>query len=332
MYNKKFDEYFSLGDLCIAVNMNHTDFQDRNNGSDMDSDSIFTTNQIDIVTHARYCYKNYPTIVNNVPQEKNIYDCSMDSFAAVDNKLGGSQLNIGLSSNLAQIALGYSHTFTNKKYSDAVCILSVLAQISIDSAKKSYDMNLAEEINRLKIDIDVDNNRYPEFWLGIKSNFKKKRINRNLICPMNRLYDMKIPRLVYQKDSIPIENFFVKFDLSEYDRKRRSRKIEELIQKYALNEYHVVSKEYAADTESMFLLRDDFENLIHDLRQTSISNNYLGFMSWMLNRAFLIGGGVQRTKNVSDSKLNKNRVVLLKVLYELNPSALLKCFSNKVDA
>ena len=93
----------------------------------MDSDSILVTNQKDIVAHAKYCYENYPTIVNNIPQDKNIYDSSMDSFAAVDNKLGGSQLNIGFSSNLAQVSLSYAHTYPDKKYKDAVCILSVLA-------------------------------------------------------------------------------------------------------------------------------------------------------------------------------------------------------------
>lgn len=51
----------------------------------------------------------------------------MDSFAAVDNKLAGSQLNIGFSSNLAQISLSYCHSFPDKKYLDATCILAVLA-------------------------------------------------------------------------------------------------------------------------------------------------------------------------------------------------------------
>lgn len=69
-YNQKFDKYFNFGKQVIAVNMNGTDFQDRNNGSDQDSDSGYTTNQTDIVEHARKCYIDYPTIVNNIPKEK----------------------------------------------------------------------------------------------------------------------------------------------------------------------------------------------------------------------------------------------------------------------
>ena len=38
-YHKKLDKYFNLGRQCIAINMNGTDAQDRNNGMDMDSDS-----------------------------------------------------------------------------------------------------------------------------------------------------------------------------------------------------------------------------------------------------------------------------------------------------
>ena len=45
----------------------------------------------------------------------------------MDNNLAHAQLAIGESSNLAQIALTYSHNFEGQKYTDAVCILSVLA-------------------------------------------------------------------------------------------------------------------------------------------------------------------------------------------------------------
>ena len=126
-YDYRLDKYFNIGKNCIAINMIHTDFQDKNNGADQDSDSIYTTNQKDIVAHAKYCIKHYPTIVNNIPKEKNTYTNSLGDFAKIDNKLAASQMSIGSSSNLAQIALSYSYTFSNQKYKDYVCILSVLA-------------------------------------------------------------------------------------------------------------------------------------------------------------------------------------------------------------
>lgn len=122
-----FYKYFNFGRQVIAINMNGTDAQDRANGMDEDSDFGFTTDQPSIVEHARSCYANYPTIVNNIPKENNFYTNTMDDFARIDNGLAKSQTDIGESSNLAQIAQTYACNFEDKKYQDYVCILSVLA-------------------------------------------------------------------------------------------------------------------------------------------------------------------------------------------------------------
>ena len=84
----------------------------------------------------------------------------MKSFADVDNALAKSQLDIGESSNLAQIAQSYDYTFNSKKYSDYVCILSVLAQAAIDSAKRQFDIDITSEIKRIKKDLNVKENKY----------------------------------------------------------------------------------------------------------------------------------------------------------------------------
>lgn len=127
VHNDLFKKYFNFGKQIIAVNLNGTDFQDRNNGSDQDSDFLYVTNQPDIVEHARRCYLKYPTIVNNIPKESNRYHNTMDDYALIDNNLSRSQTDIGESSNLAQIAQTYECNFSDQKYSDYVCILSVLA-------------------------------------------------------------------------------------------------------------------------------------------------------------------------------------------------------------
>jgi hypothetical protein len=191
-YHKKFERYFSLGKQCIAVNMNGTDFQDRNNGSDQDSDSGYTTNQSDIVEHARQCYIDYPTIVNNIPKDKNIYKKTMNDYAKIDNGLANSQIDIGESSNLAQLAQTYACNFEDEKYKDYVCILSVLAQVAIDNAKRRFDINLSGEISRIKEDMNIKTNKYPSFWLIIKKNFNVNNINDELKCPMNYLYELDL--------------------------------------------------------------------------------------------------------------------------------------------
>jgi hypothetical protein len=129
--DKIWDKYFyNLGNLILAINVQHTPIQDRANGCDFDSDCGYVTNQLQIADYAKYCYKEFPTIVNNIPKDKNRYNNTLEDFAKMDNSLAQAQLAIGESSNLAQIALTYSHNFKDKKYLDAVCILSVLAQVA----------------------------------------------------------------------------------------------------------------------------------------------------------------------------------------------------------
>ena len=231
-YNQKFDKYFNFGKQVIAVNMNGTDFQDRNNGSDQDSDSGYTTNQTDIVEHARKCYIDYPTIVNNIPKEKNVYSNTMSDFARLDNNLSNSQLDIGESSNLAQIAQTYACNFNDEKYIDYVCILSVIAQIAIDSAKRRFDMDTTEEIRRIKKDMDIIQHKYPAFWSIIKKGFNKKNINSNLHCPMNYLYDLSIPEFHSTETTLPMSHFFLKPVINV--NRKSCKKVEELISKYSM--------------------------------------------------------------------------------------------------
>ncbi len=73
------------------------------------------------------CYANYPTIVNNIPKDSRRYDYSLENYAKIDNELAKAQLDIGESSNLAQLGLTYSYNYDDEKYNDYVCILSVLA-------------------------------------------------------------------------------------------------------------------------------------------------------------------------------------------------------------
>lgn len=323
VYHKNLEKYFNLGKQCIAVNMNGTDFQDRNNGSDQDSDSGYTTNQLDIVEHARKCYQNYPTIKNNIPKEKNIYGKSMDDYAGIDNNLAKSQLDIGESSNLAQIAQTYACNFDDKKYIDYVCILSVLAQVAIDNAKRRFDIDLTDEIKRIKDDMDIKTNLYPSFWKIIKRGFSDKNVNEGLKCPMNYLYDLDLSEFHNKDSTLPMSHFFVKYEMN--NNIRTCRKVEEIISKYSLKLYEVNDN---AENEDYLLLRKDFDDMISDIQSIKISKNYLGLFSWMIDRSFKILPGSIRNKKSISSVLNKNKSLLLKVLYNINPTNLLKCFSK----
>lgn len=323
-YHKKFEKYFNLGRQCIAINMNGTDAQDRNNGMDMDSDSGYTTNQKDIVEHARKCYTDSPTIVNLIPRDSKKYNKTMDDYALIDNNLANSQLDIGLSSNLAQIARTYSCNFNDGKYIDYVCILSVLAQVAIDNAKRRFDINLSDEIKRIQNDLNIKENLYPSFWSLIKKNFNKSNINDKLSCPMNYLYNLDLSEFHHSTSTLPMFHFFVKYDMS--NNIRTCRKVEDLISKYSISLYDVNSSD--SEKEDYLLLRKDFDDLISDIQKVKISKNYLGLFSWMIDRAFMILPGSLRNQKSISSVLNKNKPLLLKVLYEINSANLLKCFAK----
>lgn len=352
VYHEYFDKYFNLGKLCLAVNTIDTDWQARNNGADQDSDSCFTTNQKEIVSHAKYCYMNYPTIVNDIKPEKNIYNYSLENYAIIDNNLTACQSAIGQSSNLAQLALTYTYNFNDRKYDNYVCILAVLAQVAIDNAKRRFAVDLSKEILRIKKDLDITTNGLPKFWKitkkdkrkartdkirkeRIKENREKikKNINKNLQCPMNYLSELEFKYSRNNKSTLEMDKFFIMHKMTEH--RRKSKKIEELIEKYSFNFHDFVMNHdgvnWQENKDELFVLRDDFDKLISDIQAISISKNYAGMMSWLINRAFCIGSGAKSKKNTMNSNVNKNKSLLMKVLYSVNPSIFLSCFKEKVD-
>ena len=79
------------------------------------------------------------------------------------------------------------------------------------------------------------------------------------------------------------------------------------------------------------MLECNFESLIEDIKGVYISKDYIGLMSWLIDRAFLITCGLKRNKNTVLSNINKNKSLLLKVLYDINSKNLLKIFSKNSD-
>lgn len=336
VHHEYFAKYFNFGKQIIAVNMIGTPFQDRNNGSDQDSDSLYVTNQPDIVNYAKYCYIHYPTIVNNIPKQANKYSLSLDNYALIDNKLAAAQLAIGESSNLAQICLTYSYNFEDQKYKDYVCILSVLAQIAIDNAKRSFDIDLNEEIARIKKDMNIKKNGFPVFWQLIRPEFNTARINNSLNCPMNYLYNLKIPRHRNELPTIPNEMFLVKYGTPP--NRRKSKKVEKLIEDYSLQHYlnyrTVHGARFEADEalDNYTWLYNNFMDLINEIKTVYISNHYLDLFSWLIDRTLLITNATKNNSTIiRENNVYKNRPLILSILYQVNSNSFLKCFSGNLN-
>jgi hypothetical protein len=292
----------------------------------MDSDSIYTTDQEDIVSHAKYCYANYPTIVNMIPKEKNHYDNTMDNFADIDNKLAAAQLAIGESSNLAQLSLSYTYNFEDDKYNDYVCILSVVAQAAIDNTKRTFDIDIPKEIRRIKKDLDIEQSKYPRFFQIVKKNFNNDNVNKQLKCPMNFLYDVEISKVRDSRPPIAMSEFFEPVPMDN-DR-RRSKRVEKMIEDYSLEVYKYRIGEGIGE---YLVLQYDFFKMVEEIRSMYISRNYRGLMSWLINRAFLITPEIRHNSKKVKSKLNKNRSILMKTLYTVNPDLFLSCFKSNTD-
>lgn len=236
---------------------------------------------------------------------------------------------------MAQLALTYSYNFPDQKYQDYVSILSVLAQASIDSTKRTFDVDITEEINRIKDDMDITINKYPTFWKGIKEKNDRRnknnpkmnpdKINKELRCPMNELSNIKFPRTKKNTKTLPMSDFFIKHPMDLKKGRRKSRKVEDLIEKYSLK-LLVTQQSESDEYDDYFLLRYDFQAMVDEIRRTYISKNYLGLMSWLIDRAFLITENVQN--RYIKSTLYKNRSLLFATLYAVNPEQFLKCFAR----
>lgn len=214
-------------------------------------------------------------------------------------------------------------------------------QLAIDSAKRSFDVDIPAEINRIKQDMEIGKNGLPFFWQITKKDKRKartdeirtkrakenkekiiKRINKDLTCPMNFIYSMQLKKYKSDIPTQPTKDFIVRHRLEGH--RKMAKKVEQLIEKYSFKVHAIETHDDMWYDNNDLLLMDDFEGLISDIRNSNMSGKYVGLMSWLIDRAFHIS---EQTKN-SRTKLDKNRPLLLKTLYEVNPKSFLRCFKG----
>lgn len=324
-WSDEMQKYFNFGEQTVALNTNKTHIQDRLNGCDQDGDMGFVTNQKEIVEIAKECELEFLTIVNNIPQIKKKYLPTKRNYAMVDNNIASSQYDIGESSNVAQVSQTYMHTFpqNKEKYASICEILSVLAQVSIDSAKRSFDLDVHKTINNIRKEINIKELQFPKFWLPTHKDFDKTKINENLNCPMDWLqnYKTSIPR----KKGIPISNF-----INEYPTLRleaTSKKVIKILNKINLNFYENYNSIniYESDYENLIILESDFEDCVKELKKLKLGTKYKSLISWLVSTTFK----ATETDNKDIKQLNKNKCLLLRVLYEVSPDTVINVFKKK---
>ena len=127
------------------------------NGADVDSDTVLVGDNEIILSKVKDAQKKLIPI-NDIPQKAKLLELTENNLAKTDSRLCNGY--IGKICNLAQQLQGfYWHIYNNKAkenedyltqiYND-ICILEVLSNVAIDSAKREYAVDLKRELSRIK--------------------------------------------------------------------------------------------------------------------------------------------------------------------------------------
>lgn len=325
---------------------------------------MLVTNQKEMVKCAKYCYLNFPTIVNKIKESTILYSNSKDDYAKMDNKFSGSRMSIGWSSNLAQLSMTYYWTELAKEkpnenllqeYYDNFVILSVLAQVAIDSCKRIYEIDAEVEIKRIsklpsmqmkRITHDKNGKAkyiqcdYPKFMKYTKEikltkdgkeissdiilenkQKLKKRINKNLICPMNWLneYLDKIQNAPNTK-ATPINDFFIK--MNGESNRRQISKICKLVDEYDryMKHYSILSSGGIDVINQMIEITDE---ILEKLKKIKISNLIT------INRLIETAFGIETNNNLFYKHNQRYSRRMLNLLYKANKHNFLRNFVKK---
>ncbi len=331
VYPEVLQRYFPrLGRNVIVINGIGTDVQPRLSGQDLDSDSLYVTNQNDIVNLAKRAYMEYPTIVNAINPQAKSYTKSMEDFARMDASIAAGQQDVGESSNIAQLALSYwfDNGLHSRELEDVFIICSVLAQVAIDSAKKTYDVTVSKELNRIKrLRCMKHTPKYPMFYADIlkykdhKKPDDKQRIIKDenvklFNCPMDILYQIIEGGCIDRRKSKELNTktiqtngqFLAVNSSSTAANRHQVGKILEYVEKYdkAVFDLDDSLEGYAEALET------EFKALMSELKNVKIKQET---MEYLITLAFKTGGKSYRN-------------TLLIVLYDKNKDMFLKCFKK----
>ena len=366
VYSDEMERYFEFSPNILAINCIETDVQPRLNGADEDSDFVLATNQPTMVKCAAYCYEYYHTIVNDLKESGVVYKSNKSEYARMDNTFSKSRIGIGYSSNLAQLAMTYYWTELQSdnpdqqrldELSDNFIILSVLAQIVIDSCKRLYEIDGIKEIDRIsklpcmtmkKEIIDKNGNKknqkcdFPEFMkytreiavtkdgkelpqedIEESKNKLNGRINKNLVCPMNWLQEwLNKIQGASKTNTVPTEDFFIK--IKGRANNDQITKITKIIIDYDV--YTQVLKDICKSDEEYFnSLSVKTNSVISDISKIKIRNIIT------INRLIEISLGLSHEFGGScDRKYNPQKYTrkILNILYRYDKEKFLCNFNS----
>ena len=153
-------KWFNLTDNILIINLwgKGAFLSCKWNGSDQDSDSAFIGNNPIILEKVKEV-QDYLIPINGLSPKPRMYEFTDENMAKVDGQLCNDF--IGKICNLARdLQSLYWHLYNTgteenkQKYLsmmyDDICLLEVLSNIAIDSAKRRYDCNIEAEMKKIK--------------------------------------------------------------------------------------------------------------------------------------------------------------------------------------
>ena len=322
VYPEKLVKYFpNIGNNVIVFNAIKTDTQARLSGHDVDSDFVYVTNQKELADLARKAYAEYPTIINKVDEVRTSDYCfTLEDYARMDNQISDTQTSIGTSTDTAQLALSYYYdgNMEDKELEEQFIILSVLGQISIDLAKKTFDIDVVKEIQRIKKLSCMNRKDIPLFFANTKKSrnnkeFKGKNI-RSMNCPMDIMADIIKQGIISYADrekQIPLEEF-----LNPNIKGKGNRFKEEKV----IN----AAKSYKKTSDWIESHKSDFKDSDYLALKNNAVSQFLNRVSKTIDQETVM----QLLKEAIKEENGDVTMTILNFLYKEYKEELLKCFKK----
>ncbi|URZ06799.1 hypothetical protein [Clostridium felsineum] len=159
VYSKFVKDYFNFTNNIIYTTAINNPINRVLSGQDVDSDNLLMFN-VELMKNKVLELKDYVVCENGVEKEPLNYTVCNRDMAIIDNKLAKSTRNIGTVVNLGQL---YMSTYNEEKSKEeaeqdkdklkellqGIEIATILSEIAIDQAKKTYDIDFEEQIKYL---------------------------------------------------------------------------------------------------------------------------------------------------------------------------------------
>lgn len=320
VYPEKLIKYFpNIGQNVIVFNAIKTDTQARLSGHDCDSDFVYVTNQHDLADLARKAYTEYPTIINGVDENgANNYHFSLEDYAEMDNQISDAQESIGTSTDTAQLALSYYYDggMENKELEDCFIILSVIGQISIDLAKKCFDIDVVKEINRIRNLPCMRRNEIPQFFASNKKSRNNKDFEGKEVvsmnCPMDimaKIIEEKVIKYADRESHLPLRNFWNHSVIAKGNRYKKDKFVEE-VRSYNKFDKWLEKHEAEMSEETFFSLKN--RNMTQFLAKVSKELDQETIMQLVIY--------------ATDDDNSDVRAMILNFLFKLHKDEFMNCF------